>query len=157
MLAARTMTAIRGFLPCVGLALVSLVGCATPSDHGETPPFDGSLRFSQASGLLKDTTTIDIDPSGTMTLVKPGGDMTTMVLPAASMTELRDKVDQAQLLTLEDAYRCGCHADVVDGIRVQIVDTWHTVIVESSSHYPARLKPLLDMLSGMIETARGRE
>ena len=155
------MTALQRHLGAgivVGVMAVACLagGCAT-SDRDDTPPFDGSLAFSQASGLYKDVTTIYIDATGTMTLTKPGGDMMTMVLPAASMTELRDKVDQAQFFTLQAEYLCGCHAGVVDNISVQIVGTWHTVIVESSSDSPARLKPLRDMLWSLVMSSAGRE
>lgn len=140
-------------------------GCATHHDNGDddgsdgghTPPFDGTLDYERTGGFISTRTSMHIDAAGKMTWVKTDGSTTTTTLPAATMTDLRNKVDQADFLTLQAAYHCDCNDDIVHKIQVQIAGASHMVVVDDSSDYPARLRPLVDMLSSMTRTARARE
>jgi hypothetical protein len=129
-------------------------GCAT---HDDTPPFDGSLHYDSTGGSLMTHTSVLIDAAGNMTWVKTDGSTTTAMLPAATLADLRNNVDQAEFLTLEPVYSCGCHPGVVQRIRVEIAGTSHVVVVEGSANIPARLQPLVDMLWDMTQTARSRD
>ena len=130
-------------------------GCATHENDGDggvgggTPPFDGALDYKRTVGFLMLLTSMHIDAAGNMTLVEPDGSTTTETLPAATLTDLRNKVDQADFLTLQPDYQCGCHADVIHRIEVQIAGTTHRVVVVGSADYPARLRPLVGMLWDM--------
>jgi hypothetical protein len=126
-------------------------------DTGNPPSFDGALDYERTGGFVSTRTSMHVDAAGKMTWTKTDGSTTTTMLPAAMLSDLRHKVDQAEFLTLLPAYRCSCNDDIVHTIQVQLAGAPHMVIVDDSSDYPTRLRPLIDTLSGMTQTARGRE
>jgi hypothetical protein len=138
-------------------------GCATHHDNGDddgsdghTPPFDGALDYERTGGFVSTRTSMHVDAAGKMTWMKTDGSTTTTTLPAATVADLRAKVDQAEFLTLQPAYRCSCNDDIVHKIEVLIAGTPHMVVVDDSSDYPARLRPLVDTLSGLTHMARSQ-
>ena len=151
---------VAGIAALVGLA--GLSGCGshgTGGDDSETDGggdmhFSGTLDYERSGGVIATRTSMRIDAAGTMTWVKTDGSKTTTTLPAATMTDLRNKVDQADFSTLEAVYRCSCNDDIVHTIQVDIAGASHMVVVDETADYPARLRPLVMMLKSMTQTAR---
>lgn len=120
-------------------AVLALVGCA----HRGVGTID--YRLTDPAGGVK--ASARIEPDGVMTRLTLEGTRDVTTLEPAALAELRRKVEDAQLSTLDRVYPCtGCPEQLTHTISVQVDGTTYTIRASDMASVPDRLGPLLDAL-----------
>ena len=112
---------------------------------------DGAIDYQLSGGFAGIRANVHIDPDGKLSGTKQNGNAVTGQLDTAALADLKGKVSQAQFSTLQPVYDCGCADDVLHTITVDVDGTEYTVMADGTADYPARLKPLIVTLEGMVQ------
>ena len=115
---------------------------------GCTSHVDGPIDYTVTGGLSGggDGAALHIELDGTVTRPKAGGGTETATLDAATLGDLRSKIDAADFESLAPKYSCNCADNFIDNISVQLDGTVHTVAADRDAQLPDGLKTVVDTL-----------
>ena len=114
---------------------------------GCTSHVDGPIDYSVTGGFTGggDGTALHIELDGTVTRPKAGGGTETAKLDAATLDDLRGKIDDADFASLAPKYSC-CADVFIDNISVQLDGSTYKVEADRGAQIPERLKTVFDAL-----------
>lgn len=153
----RVLFAGTGAVTALALAATASVALGlVGSDRGIAPAEDPSsmlIRFERSGGFTSDHHIITIGSDGSGLLESPGSrglvEPIRFELGSGELASIEDAIDQVEWESLESPYR-GAVPLVADGYFFEIQHRGYVVETESGIE-PRSLRPLIDLLSGIIE------
>jgi hypothetical protein len=129
------------------MALATMTTAAACVDE----KIDSPIEYSQSGGFGGGTiTTLRIERSGRYTQTDVGQAPVHGTIAAIDLVDLRAKIDDAALPSLDDSYNCSCADDIAETVSVEIDDQRHTVSADRTADKPGRLQALLDKLRSLL-------